>query len=216
MLGRPERFMAKSILGHDFRYRVLVFDPGGMALCLPIDFPKMRTGPKPLQEPHPPVIVSGAFRYAARRALAYGDGWVPHAGRPQYSDVTDFLPQFRQMASEAGRSLDKVPVTVFGVPEDQDQLKLYRDRCVARAVFVKLCVRHYTSRFLLYGYCRRRCPRDFGAGMPAVTRRTADRRVLLRSRERAGQRQQAAQRMRPARRRAHPRPGRGRAWRDAL
>jgi alkanesulfonate monooxygenase SsuD/methylene tetrahydromethanopterin reductase-like flavin-dependent oxidoreductase (luciferase family) len=99
-----------------------------------VDFPKMKTWPKPLQEPHPPVIVGGAFPYAARRALAYGDGWVPHAGRPQYSDVTDFLPRFRQMASEAGRSLDEVPVTVFGVPEDQDRLKLYRDRGIARAV----------------------------------------------------------------------------------
>ena len=99
-----------------------------------VDFPKMKTGPKPLQKRHPPVIVGGAFPYAARRALAYGDGWVPHAGRPQYSDVTDFLPQFRQMAAEAGRSLDEVPVTVFGVPEDQDRLKLYRDRGIARVV----------------------------------------------------------------------------------
>ena len=38
--------------------------------------------PKPVQKPHPPVIVGGAFPYAARRALAYGDGWIPHAGRP--------------------------------------------------------------------------------------------------------------------------------------
>ena len=93
-----------------------------------VDFPKMRTWPKPVQKPHPPVIVGGAFPYAARRALAYGDGWVPHAGRPQYADVTDFLPQFREMAAAAGRSLETVPVTVFGVAEDLDRLKLYRDR----------------------------------------------------------------------------------------
>ncbi len=99
-----------------------------------VDFSKMKTWPKPAQKPHPPVIVGGAFPYAARRALRYGDGWVPHAGRPQYSDVTDFLPQFRQMAAEAGRSLDAVPVTVFGVPEDPDRLKLYRDREIARVV----------------------------------------------------------------------------------
>ncbi len=68
-----------------------------------VDFPKMRTWPKPVQQPHPPVIVGGAFPHAARRALAYGDGWVPHAGRPQYADVTDFLPQFQQMAAAAGR-----------------------------------------------------------------------------------------------------------------
>ena len=99
-----------------------------------VDFPKMRTWPKPVQKPHPPVIVGGAFPYAARRALAYGDGWVPHAGRPQYSDVTDFLPQFKEMAAEVGRSIDMVPVTVFGVAEDLDRLKLYRDRGIARAV----------------------------------------------------------------------------------
>jgi probable F420-dependent oxidoreductase len=34
-----------------------------------VDFPKMKTWPKPLQEPHPPVIVGGAFPYAARARL---------------------------------------------------------------------------------------------------------------------------------------------------
>ncbi len=99
-----------------------------------VDFPKMRTWPKPVQQPHPPVIVGGAFPHSARRAIRYGDGWVPHASRPQYPDVTEFLPQFRQMAAAAGRSPETVPVTVFGVAEDPDRLKLYRDRGIARAV----------------------------------------------------------------------------------
>jgi probable F420-dependent oxidoreductase len=99
-----------------------------------VEFPKMQTGPRPVQQPYPPVIVGGAFPQAARRALAYGDGWVPHAGRPQYSDVTDFLPEFRRMAAEAGRSLEAVPITVFGVPEDLDRLQVYRDRGIARAI----------------------------------------------------------------------------------
>ena len=42
-----------------------------------VDFPKMRTWPKPVQKPHPPVIVGGAFPHSARRAIRYGDGWVP-------------------------------------------------------------------------------------------------------------------------------------------
>src|SRR5882724_6732306 len=62
-----------------------------------VDFPPMMSWPKPAQKPHPPVIVGGAFPYAARRALAYGNGWIPHASRPQYGDVTEFLPRFRQM-----------------------------------------------------------------------------------------------------------------------
>lgn len=99
-----------------------------------VDFPKMKTWPKPVQKPHPPVLVGGAFPHAARRALAYGDGWIPHASRPHYPDVTDFLPQFCEMAAAAGRNQNDVPVTVFGVAEDLDRLARYRDRGVARVV----------------------------------------------------------------------------------
>src|SRR6185437_5417298 len=59
-----------------------------------VDFPAMMTWPKPVQKPHPPVILGGAFPYGARRAIRYGDGWVPHAGRPEYEDVSAFLPEF--------------------------------------------------------------------------------------------------------------------------
>src|SRR5881409_1986863 len=39
-----------------------------------VDFPPMIARPKPVQKPHPPVIIGGAFRHAARRAIRYGDG----------------------------------------------------------------------------------------------------------------------------------------------
>ena len=42
-----------------------------------VDFDKMKQWPKPAQKPHPPIIVGGAFPYAARRAIRYGDGWIP-------------------------------------------------------------------------------------------------------------------------------------------
>jgi probable F420-dependent oxidoreductase len=99
-----------------------------------VAFGPLMAWPKPVQKPHPPVLIGGAFPYAARRALRYGEGWVPHASRPQYPDVTEFLPQFRRMASEAGRQLETVPVTVFGVNDDPDRLRRYRDRGVARVV----------------------------------------------------------------------------------
>jgi probable F420-dependent oxidoreductase len=99
-----------------------------------VNVPKMRTWPKPAQKPHPPVIVGGAFPHSARRAIRYGDGWVPNASRPQYADVTEFLPQFRQMATEAGRDPTTVPVTIFGAPENADRLRRYRDQGIARVV----------------------------------------------------------------------------------
>ena len=39
-----------------------------------VAFDKMKQCPKPWQKPHPPIIVGGAFPYAARRAIRYGDG----------------------------------------------------------------------------------------------------------------------------------------------
>jgi len=99
-----------------------------------VDFPPMMTWPKPVQKPYPPVIVGGAFPHAARRAIRYGSGWIPHSRRPQYEDVTDYLPQFREMMTEAGRDLAEVPVTVWGVPPDLDRLRRYRDQGVARGV----------------------------------------------------------------------------------
>jgi probable F420-dependent oxidoreductase len=99
-----------------------------------VDFPKMRTWPKPVQQPHPPVIVGGAFPHSARRAIRYGDGWVPNASRPNYPDVTEFLPQFRQMATDAGRDPATIPVSIFGAPEDLDRLKRYSGQGIARAV----------------------------------------------------------------------------------
>src|ERR1700687_4739354 len=99
-----------------------------------VDFAPMAAWPKPVQQPHPPVIVGGAFPHAARRALRYGNGWIPTASGTQYTDVTDFLPQFRQMAAEIGRDLGEVPVTVWGVGDDYDRLRRYEDQGVARLV----------------------------------------------------------------------------------
>ena len=99
-----------------------------------VDFGPMMTWPKPVQKPHPPVILGGAFPHAARRAVRYGNGWVPIAGRGPYGKIEDFLPPFKQMLSEAGRSLADVPITMFGVPQDIDLIKRYQDLGVARVV----------------------------------------------------------------------------------
>jgi probable F420-dependent oxidoreductase len=99
-----------------------------------VDFPPMMTWPEPVQKPHPPIIVGGMYPHAARRALRYGDGWIPHSRRPQYEDVTDFLPHFRQMAAEVGRDPDEVPITVWGIGEDPGRMQRYRDQGVARVV----------------------------------------------------------------------------------
>ena len=97
-----------------------------------VNFDPMMTWPKPVQKPCPPVIVGGAFPQAARRAVRYGEGWIPLAGRPGTGDVFETVPKFRAMLAEAGRTEDSCPVTLFGVAEDADLLKRYRDLGVTR------------------------------------------------------------------------------------
>ncbi|HET7883096.1 MAG TPA: LLM class F420-dependent oxidoreductase [Acetobacteraceae bacterium] len=99
-----------------------------------VKFDPMMAWPKPVQKPYPPVIVGGAFPYGARRAIRYGDGWVPHASRPEYGDVSDFLPQFHEMLREAGRDIASLPLTMFRVVEELDRLRHYRDIGIARVV----------------------------------------------------------------------------------
>ena len=95
-----------------------------------VDFDPMMTWPKPVQEPHPPVIVGGGIPWAARRALDYGDGWLPHARRPTYR-LLDRLPEFREMEKAAGRS---VPISVFGVEHDPDEWPAYENAGIERTV----------------------------------------------------------------------------------
>jgi probable F420-dependent oxidoreductase len=98
-----------------------------------VSFPQMMAWPKPVQKPHPPVILGGAFPHAARRAVRYGDGWIPIAGRGQ-GGVEEQIQEFRRMAQEAGRDPASLPVTMFGVQADADLVKRYRDWGVARVV----------------------------------------------------------------------------------
>jgi probable F420-dependent oxidoreductase len=96
-----------------------------------VNFDPMMAGPKPVQKPHPPIHVGGAFPHGARRAIRYGDGWIPVAGR---EDLTDVIPKFQEMAREAGRDPSSIEITLFGLGEDVDRLKRFADMGVARVV----------------------------------------------------------------------------------
>jgi len=100
-----------------------------------VNFGPMMAWPKPVQKPHPPVIVGGAFPYSARRAIRYGEGWIPQAARGGYSEIADMIPEFRKMATKAGRDPKSIEITVWFPKQDPDLMKRYEDLGVARVVF---------------------------------------------------------------------------------
>ncbi len=99
-----------------------------------VQFDEMWQWPKPAQKPHPPIIIGGGFPHAAKRAIAYGDGWIPIGGRQL--DPLEVLPQFRKMAKEAGRDPASLSFTIFAGPRDPEVLKQYRDAGVDRVVLM--------------------------------------------------------------------------------
>ena len=98
-----------------------------------VNFDAMKTWPKPIQQPGPPIYIGGEFPYGARRTLSFGDGWLPHANRPDY-DLLDKLPEFREMEAAAGRAPGSMPITVFGPKEERTVFERYVEAGVERIV----------------------------------------------------------------------------------
>ena len=73
--------------------------------------------PKPLQQPHPPVLLGGNGARVLDRVLAYGDGWVPNLGGEP--NLAGRVAELRRRAAEAGREVSIAP---FGAPRDRDAL----------------------------------------------------------------------------------------------
>ena len=97
------------------------------------DFDRCGFGWKPVQKPHPPIIVGGGFPYATRRAVRYGDGWYPTVGRPGLAaEVLNLLPKFQAMLKEAGRDPADCPLSLSSAPADLDLFKRARDLGVVR------------------------------------------------------------------------------------
>jgi probable F420-dependent oxidoreductase len=67
--------------------------------------PPARAEPKPVQSPHPPILIGGAAPAALRRAGRIADGWVS-SSRVDLRALGESVAVVRQGASEAGRDPD--------------------------------------------------------------------------------------------------------------
>jgi probable F420-dependent oxidoreductase len=97
-----------------------------------VDFDPIYMWPKPIQAPHPPIHVGGGFPGGARRAIRYGDGWMPISGRD--GDIAQRVAEFREMAAQAGRDSRALEISVFGAEPERAALVRYRDAGVSRAI----------------------------------------------------------------------------------
>jgi alkanesulfonate monooxygenase SsuD/methylene tetrahydromethanopterin reductase-like flavin-dependent oxidoreductase (luciferase family) len=92
-----------------------------------VNFDPMMTWPKPVQKPHPLILVGGAFPYSARRAVRYGDGWMPQMTAAAKTPLTELIPRFRQMAAEAGRDPATLQIAIGGQAPDVGLIGQYQE-----------------------------------------------------------------------------------------
>ena len=89
--------------------------------------------PKPVQQPHPPIILGGA---AGPKTIAdiveFCDGWMPIGTR---HDVVGKIAAVRDAASAAGRDPDSIEIGVSGALRDPDALGALAAAGVSRVVF---------------------------------------------------------------------------------
>jgi probable F420-dependent oxidoreductase len=95
-----------------------------------VDFDPIWSWPKPVQQPHPPILVGGIGDRVLDRVVAYGDEWIPNRIRSP-EELAERIGELQRRAEAAGR--ERIPVTVFGA--QPDQLERLRDAGVTRALF---------------------------------------------------------------------------------
>jgi probable F420-dependent oxidoreductase len=98
-----------------------------------VRFPKLWSWPKPVQRPHPPILLGGHTPRALQRVVDYCDGWLPIGARA--GDLLTKVTELRRLARDKGRDPDGISVSVYGAPMDADSLARLRDVGVGRAIF---------------------------------------------------------------------------------
>jgi probable F420-dependent oxidoreductase len=98
-----------------------------------VRFDKIWSHPKPLQQPHPPIIMGGDGPTTFDRVVEFADGWMPIA-RPGQNPL-EKLPALRRRLEQAGRDPKGVTVSVFGVKPDKAAIDTLKGAGIERAIF---------------------------------------------------------------------------------
>jgi len=97
-----------------------------------VNFDRMWSFPKPIQRPHPPILMGGDAPTTFDRVLEYADGWMPVVSR-MGATFADKMALLQRRAKDAGRK--PVPVTAFMVKPDPAAIEPLVAAGIERAIF---------------------------------------------------------------------------------
>ena len=100
-----------------------------------VNFDKIWSHPKPVQKPHPPIIMGGDGPTTFDRVVEFCDGWMPIGARVPVP-IRERMAALRQRAEQARRDPNSIPVSICGAKPDRATLDDLQQAGVDRVIFV--------------------------------------------------------------------------------
>jgi probable F420-dependent oxidoreductase len=98
-----------------------------------VNFEPIWSYPKPVQKPHPPILLGGESHHTLQRVVDFCDGWFP---RGRNADaILPGLADLKTRAAKAGRDMKTISVTVFGAKPERATLDSYAEAGITRSIF---------------------------------------------------------------------------------
>ena len=98
-----------------------------------VNFDPVWCYPKPVQKPHPPILLGGESEHTLKRVAEFADGWFPRPG-PDF-DGRQAMERLRRAAEAGKRDPKSLSITLFRVKPDRAVLDGFRDAGITRALF---------------------------------------------------------------------------------
>ena len=98
-----------------------------------VNFDPIWSFPKPVQKPHPPILMGGDGPTTFERVIEFCDGWMPIGLR--LVNVEEKIAALRRRAEEADRDPSSISITIFAANADRKALDDLERAGVERAIF---------------------------------------------------------------------------------
>jgi probable F420-dependent oxidoreductase len=99
-----------------------------------VNFDPIWSYPKPVQKPHPPILIGGQGTKALRGVIEYCDGWMPIPARIE--NLAAQVSDLRRQAQQAGRDPKSISITIFWGRGDKEAIEQYEKAGAERVIFL--------------------------------------------------------------------------------
>jgi probable F420-dependent oxidoreductase len=99
-----------------------------------VNFDPIWSYPKPVQKPHPPILMGGQGVKALRGVVEYCDGWMPIPARIE--NLGAQVAALRRQAQEAGRDPTSISITIFWGQANKAAVQKYEEAGAERVIFL--------------------------------------------------------------------------------